>query len=555
MPSIQGAVKNAIVGLLRELVGVFADWIDILYGIAADYLTKTPHPNNLSSFNPPTKGIWTELYAQLYQGKVVILLPTLFSLALGLAMFLNIFSEKQKKQSIRRAVFAYPLAISWWWFGGWFLKFTNDLANYLVAGASLGGSLEASLGTSLSAVVLGLLVYTFGATVILVIIAIYLLRQIAIFAYMVAMPLLLMFWVVPVDPVQGWAKSMMGKFVPLVLMTLPTALLLRIGAMFLGSNGSSTVAASSSSGGGLEEQLISLVLGLATIAGAAAVPKYMFSFSSGVSRAVRTGTRTGVSAVRGARAGGAPERGGRGGGAAAAAGQGRAQQQASGSESGETADKYKHNPEEHLDFRPARGRRRGQQKRAAKVGSAAQTAAKKSVGGAARASRSALRNKNKEGSTLRGMGSDAKEAAKQGTSKRMQRIEQRMAVRRDEIQEKFTPDGDGTPSRGQSSLDDYAGPQPDTDADADTNTGSDVEITGSASSGKSASSSSENDSSPSTNEPATGSQPTDAQMESGDLSESSEEWSRSDARTADFSTNTQDRQSGEDAAGEESSDD
>ena len=556
MPGIQGAIKNAILGLIKDVLGFIANQIDALFQIAADYLTSTPYPDNIYSFNPPTKGIWTDLYA-LYQGKIIILIPTLFGLALGLAMFFNIFSEKQKKQSIRRAVFAYPFAISWWWFGAWFLKFTNDLSKALLTNASLTGGLGADFGSSIGAVALGALIYTLGSTVILVIIAIYLLRRIAIYAYMVAMPLLLMLWIVPIDPVQSWAKSMMGKFVPLVLMTLPTALLLQIGSMFIGPTGGSAAAAAATGSSGVSEQLVSTILGFATIAGAAVVPKFMFSFSSGVSRAVRTGTRTGVSAARGARAGGAPGRGDRGGGAAAAGGRGRGQSRASGTGSGETADKHKHEPD--LDFKPPKGRRRGQQERAAKVGGAARSAAKKSVDGAARATQSAIRNKRKDGSTVRGMGSDAKDAAVQGMSGRLRGAEQQMQARSREVREKFTPGGKGPPSTGQSSIDDYASSDADTDSGATDDTGSpeiDQEWMNDLSTEDGGWAEDwGGDSSPSTGEPAGDSGRSDREMESSDVGESSEEWNRADTQTTEFNTRTDRPDPTENSSSDESSDD
>jgi len=538
MPGIQGAVENAIMGVLKTVFGFIADKIDILFSIASDYLTSTPYPDNLYSFGPPTKGLWTQLYHNLYDQLVIVLLPSLFGLALGLAMFFNIFTPKQKKVSIKRAVFAYPLAISWWWFGGWFLKFTNDLATLLLADASLTGDIGSQIGSSAGAVILGLLIYIFGATAVLVIIAIYLLRRIAIYAYMVAMPLLLMFWVVPIQPVSGWAKSMMGKFVPLVLMTVPTALLLRIGTMFIGGETGAAAAAASSSD--VSRQLVSTILGFGTIAGAALVPKYMFSFSGGVSRAVKKSSRAGMSAARGARAGQAPSRGRTQ--AASASSSGGRSERASRARSGETADKHKHNPEEHLNFKRPKGRRRRQQQRAGKAGAFAGKVAKKPVDGAARTSRSVIRNKNADGSTIRGIGGDAKEAAKQGTSKRMQRIQQRMAARRDEITEKFTP-GSRPPSQGQSALDDFASSEVDGESeetggseidqewmnDLSTDDGGWAEDWGGDGGGSS---------SPSVDERAGDSRSDTREMDSSDVGESSEEWSRSDANTAEFSTST-----------------
>ncbi|CQH63949.1 uncharacterized protein HHUB_4235 (plasmid) [Halobacterium hubeiense] len=543
MPGIKAAVKNAIIGLIKDLVGGLAGIIDFLFQIAKNYLTSTPYPDNLSSFNPPTKGLWPKLYHNLYDELVIVLLPSLFALALGLAMFFNIFSEKQKRVSIRRAVFAYPLALSWWWFGGWFLKFINDLAGLIVADAAVKGSLGTNLGSSLGAVAVSVLIYIFGATIILVIIGIYLLRQLAIYAYMAAMPILLMFWIVPIQPVQGWAKSMMGKFVPLVLMTLPTAFLLRIGSLFL--TGGQNPAAAATSSGDLSTDLVSTIFGLATIAGAGLVPKYVFSFSSQVSRAVRKGTPVARRAAGGAYAGADT----------ALAGNPRERQSArpargsrrGSSSTAETSDEHRHEPD--LDFssqRQRRSRRRRRRERAEKAG---EKMGSKAVNAPARVSQSAIRNYRGDSFTPVGMAGDAGKATASKVDSYRQRINERMAIRSEEVREKFTPGGDGPPSRGQSSLDDYAGSQTDaetdteTDVDTDADAGLGEESSESVSSGETASGSRGEDSDLSTDERAMDNQPDDARMDSSDLTESAEEWSRSNADTAEFNTRTEDHSS------------
>ncbi len=54
------------------------------------------------------------------------------------------------------------------------------------------------------------------------------------------------------------------------------------------------------------------------------------------------------------------------------------------------------------------------------------------------------------------MGNDAKDAAVQGVSGRLRGVEQQMRAWSRKVRKKFTPSGDGMPSTGRSSLDDYA---------------------------------------------------------------------------------------------------
>ncbi|MCD2203860.1 hypothetical protein [Halobacterium sp. KA-6] len=454
MPGIGQTVKNAIYDVIGGLVEPVRGFVKWLFSLAADYLTSTPYPDNLYSFGSPTKDPWATLFQNIYNDTVILLLPTLFGLALGLAMFFNIFTPKQKQTSIRRAVFAYPLAYSWWWFGGWFLKFNNDLADVILGGAAdqfasaITGSATSAAGTGIVA----LLIYIAGSSVLLVVIAVFLLRRVGIYAYMVAMPILLMFWIVPIKPVEGWAKSMMGKFIPLVLMTLPTALLLRIGALLLQGNGG----AAATGTGGIGAGMTSTVLGFATIAGAALVPKYVFSFSSQVSRAVQTGSRAGRGASRGVRASGASAAAASGGGAPQASDTRSGGSRSGGTSSG-PSEEHKHDPK--TDFsssRRMRSQRRRRQQRAERVGSGARKAGRKAVDGTARASKSVLRNKRADGSTARGVAGDAKNAAKGGMSGYRQRINERMAVRSEQVKEKFTPgDNSGGNAPTQTSIDDY----------------------------------------------------------------------------------------------------
>jgi len=541
MVNIVGAVVKAIKRLLENWVlGPLQDIVAPLFKFILKYLTRTPYPDNIYRFDTPTKGIWQTLYNNIYSDTVMLILPAFFGLALGLAMFFNIFSPKQKKVSIKRAVFAYPLAISWWWFGGWFLKFTNDFAAIIVADTAtrFSRTITHSLTSSGGTVILSIIIYVFGASVLLVIFTIYLLRRVGIYAYMVGMPVLLMFWIVPIKPVSNWAKSIMGKFVPLVLMTIPTALLLRIGVELL----SDVSASSATVTGEISTELISSIMGFATIAGAALVPKYVFSFSSQVSNAVRKGVPAARRAAGGAYAGADT----------ALAGNPRERQSArpaSGSRRGssstaETSDEHRHEPD--LDFssqRQRRSRRRRRRERAEKAG---KKMGSKAVNAPARVSQSAIRNYRGDRFTPVGMAGDAGKATVSKLDSYRQRINERMALRSEEIQEKFTPGGDGPPSRGQSELGDYEGSQTDTGSeeteetdgaeiddewmnDLSTDDGGWAEDWGGDGGGSS---------SQSVDERAGDGRSDTREMDSTDVEESSEEWSRSDADTASFSTNT-----------------
>ncbi|UHH27280.1 hypothetical protein [Halobacterium noricense] len=124
-----------------------------------------------------------------------------------------------------------------------------------------------------------------------------------------------------------------------------------------------------------------------------------------------------------------------------------------------------------------------------------------------------------------------------------------MALRSEQLREKYwSNDDDGGNARRQASIDEYddGNGEPESENHAQTDL---EEYEGTTAT---------NDSTEAREdaEPAMDNQPDDSRMDSSDVTESSDEWSRSDADTASFSTNTQDHSaSGEDENSKESSDD
>lgn len=447
-------VSQAFINVIGQVVGaiggkLFGPIIKIIF----DYLTQTPYPNNIYGFEAPTNDMWANFYSNIYVDQIQILVTPLFGLVLGLAMFFNIFGKKQKKIALRRAVFVYPFAYAWWWFGGWFLKFNNDLANYLLAGSAdkLSNNLVGILSIATAAPLAAIAVYFVGIPLLFVVLLIYMVRRLAIYAYMIIMPVLLLMYVVPIDSVESWAKSMMGKFVPLVFMTVPVALLIRMGTeIVLESNGNIKKA----------------FLGLALMGGAAIVPKYVFSYSQSIQRAVESGSRAGRSVARGARGQGRTGGQGSGGGSGGSRrGSRRGQGGQGGSGGGGTGPRTngdEPSPEiAHkggVDFSPSRSRRRmsrrrRQERRGEKLGRGMRKTAGRAKRGAKRAGkkgvRSAGKNYEKDGNTAANMAKGAAGSVVkspytasrdivEGSSKRMQKINKRMAARRDQIQEEFS---------------------------------------------------------------------------------------------------------------------
>lgn len=449
-----------------------------LFQTARDYLIHTPHPNRIYSFNPPTNGRWPTIY-HLFNEKTVVIMPTLFALAFVLAMFFNIFSKKQKKQCIRRLCIALPFSLIWWWVGGWFLKATNFIAVRFAGDASIAGSLTADAGSTIGALFVLAILYFAGGAIVAVVWFVYLARRIVIFGYMATMPILLMLWATPVGPVSNWAKGLMEKFPPIVLLTLPTAALLKLGAMLLSGGGGSDPVAAAASNPNIGEEIMSMFMGFGTLVSIAVLPKFIFpAVSSQISNAVGSGASAGRSAARGARREWSGTSEGVNGGGGQSAGSPGISGDSSGGSGGSSTDQGNgHTPKTDFSGKQQQSKRRSKRKRRQKRGEkmgamsakavsgskklaskAGKGTAKKSINSAGRASTSVIRNKRKDGSTVRGMGSDAmdvaasagssslasardlKDSAVSEASGRAAGAEKNMKARARQIQEKFTPD-------------------------------------------------------------------------------------------------------------------
>lgn len=226
--------KTGIINdLSRELGGIVGDIIG--------FLIQTPYPVNDAEsfiyFQPPESGLWAELYP-LYQD-IQLLVTGLFTLALGLTMLTAIWGDELKKRkAMRKLIIHLPLAYWWWWFAGYFLKFNHEMSMFLLRIGSHGNDdVQAqfvsgfsdliAVGASTGAFIV--IVYIIGGLIVAVLAFVYLARYIGIHVYIVGGPILLLLAAFPIDPISGWAQSILQKFFPLVLMTQPVALLLAVG--------------------------------------------------------------------------------------------------------------------------------------------------------------------------------------------------------------------------------------------------------------------------------------------------------------------------------------
>ncbi|MFC6993215.1 hypothetical protein ACFQH3_16735 [Haladaptatus sp. GCM10025707] len=236
------ALGDIIVSALQELLRILFRPVTRVIEKNANSLIEivvgTPHPNAV--FTRPTNGVWVNLYDYYWETMVPLVL-TLWALSIGLVIFLEstsyLFSNYHRSKLKKRAFAGLLGILSWWWIAALSLQFVHGLTGFLVPNLAEISLFETLSFSSMG--VLGLVVSLAADFVLFVLIAlIYFTRQIALYLFVLLMPLLIVFWIPGVGPftlASRFMKRLAGFFVPFLFMTVPVALLFRLGGI-LGSS-------------------------------------------------------------------------------------------------------------------------------------------------------------------------------------------------------------------------------------------------------------------------------------------------------------------------------
>ncbi|WP_434084188.1 hypothetical protein [Halorarius halobius] len=205
-------------------------------------ITDTPHPNSV--FSKPTNGAWPRLY-EYYWNAIVPLSFSLYGLALGLVILLestsHLFSSYHQAKLKRRAFTGLLGLLSWWWIAAFSLRFMNALTGILVPSLSTITLFETASFSGMA--VLGLaLSLTVDLALFILLAVIYLARQLILYLFVLLMPVLIVMWVPGVGPfafVSRFVKKIAGFYTPFLFMTVPVAILFRLGEILGHSFGTS----------------------------------------------------------------------------------------------------------------------------------------------------------------------------------------------------------------------------------------------------------------------------------------------------------------------------
>jgi len=237
---------DIIIEALRQLLRTLFSPIDAIRRLGdslARLVVGTPHPD--STFDRPSNGAWPDIY-EYYWGTIIPLSLSLYGLSIGLIIFLESTSHlfgSYHRSKLKKRAFAGLLGIlSWWWMAALSLRFIDALSGFLTPSLS-----DISWFQTLSFSAIGLigLVLSWAVDIVLflLIALVYLVRQHALYLYVLLMPLLIVLWIPGVGPftlVSKFMKRLASFYVPFLFMTVPVALLFRVGDL-LGTSADPTL--------------------------------------------------------------------------------------------------------------------------------------------------------------------------------------------------------------------------------------------------------------------------------------------------------------------------
>ncbi|WP_227134361.1 hypothetical protein [Halorubellus salinus] len=235
---LKEVIIEALTKLLKELFDPLKTQIQDNAPAILDFIIGTKAPNSV--FGRPTNGVWPTLY-DYYWESIVPLALALWGLSIGLVILLestsNLFSGYQTSRLKRRALSGLLGILSWWWIAALSLQFVDALSGFLVPDLT-NISLFQTVSVGLASALAFALSVAVSNVVLIALAVVYLARELAIYAFALAMPILIAMWIPGLGPfaaVAGLAKRVARFYVPFLLMTVPTALLFRLGEL-LGAN-------------------------------------------------------------------------------------------------------------------------------------------------------------------------------------------------------------------------------------------------------------------------------------------------------------------------------
>jgi len=234
MQALGDIIPEALSDWLRGLFEPIEQVIQNEGSEVIEAVVSTPAPDTV--FGTPTNGAWPQIYEYYWEGLIPLVL-FLYGLSIGLVIFFEstsgLFSSYHTTNLKRRAFSGLLGILSWWWIAAFSLRLIDGLGRFLVPDLATVSLFEI---TSFGVIgLLGLLVSLTVDLILFVLIAlIYFTRHVMLYLFVLLMPLLIVFWIPGVGPfslVSRFMQRLAGFYAPFLFMTIPVALLFRLGAL------------------------------------------------------------------------------------------------------------------------------------------------------------------------------------------------------------------------------------------------------------------------------------------------------------------------------------
>lgn len=224
----QDIVKKIISWFRHELVGGYE-------ALSSGFL-GTPLPDGQGTalvFAPPADSDqpWHSIYESVVGGEVMILALIILFLAVQGRHFVNVFDvgdAYETRRATNRAWLGATLVVAWYWLGVLALYFVQGLTIAITPDVSvITGALVDLLPVALGSPILTLMMASMGGLAVVALQAVLFIREVLLYVYLYAMPvgIALAFGNLPV--LSDIARRMIRRFVPLAVLPLPVAVLLR----------------------------------------------------------------------------------------------------------------------------------------------------------------------------------------------------------------------------------------------------------------------------------------------------------------------------------------
>ncbi|WP_148415032.1 hypothetical protein [Haloferax sp. KTX1] len=233
MVDLIDVVLEGFKDVLGWLTDSFSEGIQTGYDTLSTELFGTPTPETSETFvfGTPSNSPWVQIREALVGGDIMLIALLLLVVSVQARHVIRIFnmgSTYEARKTMKNAWAGAVFIISWYWVGVVSLYLVNGFTIALIPSLeTLAEVLVGFLGVTLTNPILGLLLAALGGISMWAIQALFFIREILLYVYVYGMPIAIAlgYGNIPIlsDIATGFAK----RFVPLVVLPLPTAVVFK----------------------------------------------------------------------------------------------------------------------------------------------------------------------------------------------------------------------------------------------------------------------------------------------------------------------------------------